>query len=134
MRAGDLARDLGQGTVAPSLELEGVVEDDDRSGFGHAIPEQAARRVSGAAAPVWRRRAACFGGIGGDRRPGEALPRPFRQAAEFEFLQAIRDGSHKQIAADPRRLRATEPPPFLAQRRAVEILQPLEARLQDRGG
>ena len=66
--------------------------------------------------------------IGGGRGPCETLPRPLRQPAQFEFLQTIRQGSHEQIAADARRLRAKEPSPFLAQRRAVELLQSIEAR------
>src|SRR6202044_4254348 len=83
---------------------------------------------------LWGRRAARLGGTAPGRWPCETLPRPRRQPAQFVFLQTIRQGSHEQIAADARRLRAKEPSPFLAQRRAVELLQSIEARLPGRGG
>ena len=106
--------------IALSLELEGVVENDDRMDSAMPFSDEPRAGLQARQRRLWRRRAACFGGIDGGRRPCETLPRPLRQPAEFEFLQTIRQGSHEQIAADARRLRAKEPSPFLAQRRAVE--------------
>ena len=76
MRAGDLARDLGQGAVAPSLELEGVVENNDRMGSAMPFPDKPRAGLQPRQRGLWRQRAACFGGIG--RRSREILPRPFR--------------------------------------------------------
>ena len=99
MRAGDLAGDLSQGAIASSLELESVIENNDRMGAAMpfadkpcAGPEERARRLR-------RRRRAHNGGIGNYRRTGEALPRPLRQASKFEFLQSIGDGPDQEIAA-----------------------------------
>jgi hypothetical protein len=57
---------------------------------------------------------------------------PFRQTTEFELLHTVGDRPDHQIAADARRLRANEPPPFLTQRRAVEIAQPIQVNPQSR--
>jgi hypothetical protein len=58
------------------------------------------------------------------------LSGPFQQTTEFEFLESIGDRSHQQITTDPRRLRAAQSPPFLAQSPAVEVVQAIQASPQ----
>ena len=126
MGAGDLAGDLRQGAVASSLELEDIIENNYCVCSPMPFPDEAGAGFHLRRLPQ-RGRFLRARQVETNRGPGKALPGSLRQPAEREFLKAIRDGSQQQVATDARRLRAAEPPPFLAQPGAIEVLQAFEA-------
>jgi len=62
--------------------------------------------------------------LGGEGR--QTPQRRLRQTAEGDFLNAVRDRSHHEIATQARRLGAIKPPPFLTHGAEVEGLKSRE--------
>src|SRR5271157_2799848 len=120
--AGNVARDLGQGSVELTLELEAVLGDADR--VGSPMPFSNETRAGFDLGP-WRRRnrSARFELRG---QGHQSAPRHFGRAAMGGLLQPVGNGPNHNIAAQPWRVGPKESPPFQTQVCDAELSQDRE--------
>src|SRR5271165_6852381 len=118
-RARDLPSDARQRSIEFPLKLESILGDDYRMGSSMPLSDEARPRFD----PRLCRR--CNPPIalepGGEGR--QTPLRRLRKTAEGNFLNAIGERSHHEIATQSRRLGAIKPPPFLTHRTEVKGLQ-----------
>src|SRR5271157_6339974 len=118
-RARDLPGNAGQRSMEFPLKLETILGDDHRMGSSMPLSDEARpgfdpRFCWGCDPPIALE-------LGGEGR--QTPQRRLRQTAEGDFLNAIRERSHHEVAAQTRRLGAIKPPPFLTHGAEVEALK-----------
>src|SRR5271165_3779852 len=120
--ARDLPGDAGQRSMEFPLKLETILGDDYCMGSSMPLSDEACPRFDprlrrGRDPPIALE-------LGGEGR--QTPQRRLRQTAEGDFLNAIRERSHHEVAAQTRRLGAIKPPPFLTHGAEVEGLKSRE--------
>ena len=107
----NVARDFRQGSIGLSFELEAGIGDANRMGSTMPFPHKACAWLD-----PWSR-LGCDPPVSFEFvRQGHQPPlRDLGKTAKGDFLHAIRDSPHHDVAAQPRRLDPKQPPPFEAQ-------------------